>query len=112
MGSTLILDMLRDEGYREVAIGVAGNISNWLQDYFAVQENMQDFVRRNDRDGLEIMKTDRSQGYVFVGPFQPDRDYESGMENVRKRFEAQGKRTLRYFVDKEEELAGFSWKID
>lgn len=111
------IEALKEAGYEAITpenmgIGLTGNIPDWLKEYFSTNESLDDFVRRNDYDGLEVMKNDLSRGYVFVGPLQLDRDYELRMQDIRKRFCSLGRRTIKYFVDLENELAGFSWSVD
>lgn len=102
----------REAGWRQMKDGVisARRLAEWVNEYFGVQErNLSGFFRRSGEDGLELISPDERKGYVFFGSIQLDRDYEARMQRVRQHLDAGTKRVTRYFVDLENEVAGFAW---
>ena len=86
----------------------ADTIRGWIEEYFNINEDMANFERRNE-GYLELRSLDKSKGYVFVGAFQLNRNYEGRMRDAKekdyfKRF------IVREFIDHSNELAGFSWR--
>lgn len=86
----------------------ADTIRGWIKEYFNVNEDMVNFKRRNE-GYLELRSRDKFKGYVFVGAFQLNRDYEGRMRDAKEK-DYFKKRVIREFVDHGNELAGFSWR--
>lgn len=89
-------------------------IRGWIKEYFNVNEDMVNFKRRNE-GYLELRSFDKSRGYTFVGAFQLNRDYEGGIRNAKAEINEMDyikKRVVREFVDHDDQLAGFSWRVN
>lgn len=89
------------------------DLEEWIERYFTEKPNLSDFYKRNNvvGNGLELMRGDESEGYVFVDKLV-DGKYEERMQTIRVIYNNSGKKVSRYFVDLENHLAGFSWRRD
>lgn len=104
--------LLEEEGWTPIDKGIIDQkiLEGLIRDFFNVNENLDDFLRRNKDCSLELTKKDESRGYVFVGPLQLDRDYEARMQQISHWYSNRGKDILKSVVDFQEEKAGFSWR--
>lgn len=110
-------NLLGEEGWTRIDKGSIRDgirrkrLQEMIKKYFNSCEDLSNFRRRNGSEGLglELISSDGSQGYVFVGPIQLDRDFKSRMQNSKERYQAMNKIIKGEFVRVEDELAGFAW---
>src|SRR3989344_4145057 len=77
--------LLDRDGWMNINQGFIGadSLRRWIKDYFNIDENINNFERRNE-GYLELRSLDKPRGYTFVGELQLDRDYERRMRRIKE----------------------------
>lgn len=82
-----------------------------LRRNFGITLDSKELWKTYEKGALELtFNILHKEGYVVVEPHPSVRDYEMHMQEIKEKYSKEGKKILRYFVDSENMVAGFSWR--
>lgn len=79
--------------------------------YFGADEDLRKFGVSHNDTHYEITLSDGSRGYVFVMPTRDRSNLSAEKSKLVKSYLAGGKESVKEFIDFQNGVAGFSWRI-
>ncbi len=89
---------------------MARKSNRMIEGYFGLSIDLDDYLVMRDGGIYEYFSKDRTNGFTLVTPIKMAPNYKSEMEYLRKLF-TQRALILREFVDYENKIEGFSWRM-
>ncbi len=98
--------------FREIYTNTYGRdtFERLIQNFFGQRVDLRGFSFRDAEEGVDIREKELDKGYFFTASLEGE-DFVGAMLEAEERYKREGCRVCLDFVDYDDRIAGFMWRV-